>query len=155
MVPSPSRSIDALVVDASVAVKWHLADEPDADRAVDLHAAFIAGKLRLLAPAQIRHEVPSAISVACRTRPPRLSVADGEQAIREFLALDLQLTDDTELAVAAYHLAGLLRIAYYDALYVALAERHGIGFVTADRRLYDRVRQLPGAVWLARWSPPP
>ena len=153
MVPSPSPSTDALVVDASEAVKWHLTDEPDATRAAELYEAFITGRLALLAPMQIRHEVPSAISVASRARPPRLSVAEGEAAIREFLAIDLQLTDDTELAVAAYHLVGSLGIAYYDALYVALAERHRIRFITADRRLYDRVRHLPGVVWLTRWAP--
>jgi predicted nucleic acid-binding protein len=137
-----------------VAVKWHLSDEPDVDRARALLRAFRSRQLRLFAPTQIRHEIPSAISVACRARPPRLSRAEGEQAIREFLAIDLHLTDDTELAVAAFHLVGSLGIAYYDALYVALAERHHIGFVTADRRLYDRVRHLPGVVWLSRWTPP-
>ncbi len=150
----PSLKSDALVVDASAAVKWHLTDEPNAGRAPRLYETFVSGRLTLFAPTQIRHEAPSAISVACRARSSRLSVAEGERAIREFLAIDPQLTDGTELAVAACHLVGQLGIAYYDALYVALVERHQIGLVTADRRLHDRVRHLPGVIWLARWTPP-
>jgi len=43
MVPSA----EALVVDASVAVKWHLTDEPDADRAARLYEAFLEGRIML------------------------------------------------------------------------------------------------------------
>ena len=58
--PAPS----ALVVDASVAVKWHLGDEEHADQAVQLLQRFAQGDVELLAPTQIRYEVPSAITAA-------------------------------------------------------------------------------------------
>ena len=33
-------------------------------------------------------------------------------------------------------------ITVYDAIYVALTEETGLDFITADRRLYKRVREL-------------
>lgn len=100
---------------------------------------------------QIRHEVPSSITVATLGAQPRLSIADGEAAIREFLRLDLLLTDDASLAVSAPYLVHQLKIAYYDALDVALAQRYAIPFVTADNKLFVRVRRLPGMLWFGNW----
>lgn len=54
------------VVDASVATKWHLPDETDADRALALLRRHIDGELQLVAPQHLRAEVPSAITVATR-----------------------------------------------------------------------------------------
>jgi len=58
--------IDRLVVDASVAAKWHLPerDEEHTDRALALLTQFRGGDLELLAPAHIRFEVPSVLTVA-------------------------------------------------------------------------------------------
>jgi predicted nucleic acid-binding protein len=143
---------EALVIDASVAAKWHLTDEPDADAAAQLLSRFTERGLTLLAPTQIRSEVPSSITVATLGTPPRLTRAEAEAAIAEFLALDLSLTDDTALALDAFRLVHQHGIAYYDALYVALALRHGVPFVTADRKLHSRISQLPGVVWVTNWA---
>lgn len=98
--------------------------------------------------------MPSSITVATLGTHPRLSRCAGEAAIAEFLALDLFLIDDTSLAISAYRLVHQLRIAYYDALYVALAQRYALPFITADHKLYQRVRHLPEIVWLGDWSAP-
>ena len=79
-----------LVVDASVAAKWYLPDEDYADQASALLGHFRQGKIKLVAPEQIRYEVPSAITVATRGRAPRLTLEQGRRAIEEFLALDLE-----------------------------------------------------------------
>jgi hypothetical protein len=53
---------EALVVDASVAAKWHLQDEQDAERALVLFDRFVAGRVALWAPTHIRYEVPAVIT---------------------------------------------------------------------------------------------
>ncbi len=148
------QTANALVVDASVAAKWHLTDEPDAGQAARIFQAFLAGQLVLVAPSQIKHEVPSSIAVATLGSNPRLTQAEGEAAVAEFLAIDLVFADDTALALSAYYLVHRLGIAYYDALYVALAQRHALSFVTADHKLYARIRHLPAVMWLADWRAP-
>jgi len=42
----------------------------------------------------------------------------------------------------------------YDALYLAVAERAGATFVTADKVLYDRIQNLPYVQWLGNLAAP-
>lgn len=92
---------ELLVVDASVATKWHLPDEPDAEVALTLLDRFANGAVQLIAPQHICSEVPSAITVATQGRQPRLTREQGDAAIDEFLALALPTVDDDPLVRAA------------------------------------------------------
>ena len=73
-----TSSIPLYVIDASVAAKWLLPDEPDADLAVAILTEFREGRTALVAPNQIRYEVPSAIRNAFRTK--RLTQQAGRQS---------------------------------------------------------------------------
>ena len=77
---------EALVVDDSVAAKWHLPDEDDVATANLLLDFFAAGGLRLVAPDVFRPEVASAITAATLGRTPRSSIPEGDRAITSFLA---------------------------------------------------------------------
>jgi predicted nucleic acid-binding protein len=146
---------DALVVDASVVAKWHLPDEDDVAIARGLLVRFAAGELVLVAPDVIRHEVASAITVATLGRNPRLTVQAGEDAIADFLATGIRTVADDALSRHAYQLVHQHGCAFYDALYLALAERLHIPFVTADGRLHQRIGHLPDVIWLGNYVPPP
>jgi predicted nucleic acid-binding protein len=139
---------DLWVVDASVVTKWHLPDEPDAETALLLLDRFADGAVQLIAPQHIRSEVPSAITVATRGRAPRLTVEQGRAAIDEFLELPLPTIDDAQLVRAAYRTAHEHGCAFYDGLYLTLAQRLGVRFILADDRFYRLIRGLPSVVWL-------
>ena len=139
----------AFVVDASVATKWHLPDEDDVAIANLLLIRFAAGELALVAPNVIRLEVASAIIAATLGQPPRLSVAAGEKAIASFLATALDTRPEKELISTAFTLVQQYGCAFYDAIYLALAQVLDIPFITADRRFYQRLGHLPDVVWLA------
>lgn len=143
-----ATAVDTVVVDASVAVKWHLNDEQDAAPALRLLTRFGQGEVVLVAPDHIRYEVPSAITVATIGSRPRLTREQGHQAIAEFLALGLTTVGTDALIVAAYPLVHQHSIALYDALYLALALALGHVLVTADRKLYQRIGHLPDVVWI-------
>src|SRR5579883_1336577 len=98
--------IDRLVVDASVAAKWHLPehDEANADIALALLMQFQDGDLELFAPAHIRFEVPSVLTVATIRTPIRLTPDQAQAAIDAFLALPLATFDDAALLSAAFPL---------------------------------------------------
>jgi len=113
---------------------------------------FAGGQLSLFAPSQIRYEVASAITVATRGGQTRLSVELGRQAIQKFLSLGLRLVDDDELIVNAYDLVHRYSCTLYDALYLALSQRLQIPLLIADRRLHQRIGQLPEVVWIADYS---
>ena len=136
------------VVDASVAVKWYLRDEPDtefADRVLD---DFQRGHTSLFAPNQIRYEVPSAIRNALRAR--RLLPAPGRLSIADFLALRIATVDDDTLIEAGYDQALQFDCSLYDGLYLSLAETLVCPFVYADKRLRNALgTRFPLAIWLA------
>ena len=140
--------VPTLVVDASVAVKWYLPDEDDADKSGALLGQFRQGEIELVAPEQIRYEVASAITVATRGRAPRLTLEQGRRAIEEFLALGLETVRGGRIVRLAYGLAHEYDCAFYDALYLALAQELGVPLITADGRLYRGVRAIPTVLWI-------
>lgn len=145
---------NAVVVDASVAVKWHLITEDDALVSGRVLAAYVKGGFDMHAPQHIRYEVPSAITIASRGRQPRLSVDEARDAIDEFLDIRMTLYSDDDLVREAFAAVQKFGCAFYDGLYVALAQRLALPFVTADRKLYDLIADAPGAVWIADWETP-
>lgn len=136
------------VVDASVALKWHLRDEQYLTQADVVLSAFASGEVELLAPSFIRYEVANAFLIASKIG--RISFEIAREQLRDFLSLSIhQAGDDNALVSSAMELASRLDITVYDALYMELAKQVGGGFVTADRKLYDKVRDtFHEAVWI-------
>ena len=135
-----------------MAVKWHLPDEDDAEASRQVLDQFENGRVNLLAPDQIRYEVVSAITVATLGRAPRLSRRAGELAIDDFLAIEIETYADGALLPAAFAAVHRHGCAFYDALYLALAQRLAVPLITADRKLYARVGYLPEVVWLGSFA---
>lgn len=149
-----TQAPDRLVPHASVAFKWLVNDEGDAGQAVAVLAAYTVGDLGFVAPDEFRYEVPAALRAATRRRPPRLTRAQAERAIAQFLALAIPTVTDDALVAAAFALSYTYDCGFYDALYLALAQRLAIPFLTADDKLYQHLRQLPEVFWLANWPLP-
>jgi predicted nucleic acid-binding protein len=126
-----------LVVDASVACKWFIA-EADTEAA----EALLAGDEPLVAPDLI---VPEVCKVACVKLRRGEIVAEQAASMVDGLPdmLD-ELVPSVELAARAFAIASALAHPAYDCFYLALAERRGTRLVTADRRL---VEQLAETQW--------
>jgi predicted nucleic acid-binding protein len=144
---------EALVVDASVAAKWHLRDEEEAEKALLLLQRFTQGKVELFAPEYIHYEVAAAITFASSGRRPRIQPALAREAIAAFLALGLNTLNSNQLILEAFPLVHEYNCALYDGLYLALKNRLNLPFITADRKLYLRIRHLPAIIWLGDYSP--
>lgn len=130
-----------LVVDASVAAKWHLTDEPLTTAASHLLTGFSAGTTDLIAPALIRYEVAQTLLRAARDGRIENDAANSE--LSSFLSYGIHASeDDDDLLIAAQLLARATGASVYDAVYIAYAELHGYELVTADDRL---VRQVAGS----------
>lgn len=135
------------VVDASVAVKWHLHDEELVVPALRILADFREGRIDLLAPDHLRYEVPSAILGAVRRR--RLTPETGSGAVDQFLAWNVPTVATGELIRAGYDAAIRFGCSVYDGLYLALAEAARCPLLYADQRLRHALAdRFPLALWV-------
>jgi predicted nucleic acid-binding protein len=136
----------SLVVDASVAVKWLLAED-HSDEALAMLADGNAFKVQLVVPPGFTGEVLNALYQQER-RNALLSV-DVDEALERFDAVPYQLAAsarflDDALAIARRFSLG----ATYDGQYLALAQAFGVEFWTADQRL---IRAVAPSFPLIRW----
>ncbi len=144
---------EALVIDACVAVKWHVHDEDHVAQATLLLTRFAQGSVDLLAPDHIQPEFTAAITKATRGRKPRLTQSQGSDAIDEFLSLGLRTFETAPLLQPAYSLTHEFGCAFYDALYLALAQRLSLSLVTADGKFYRAARRHPALIWIGDYAP--
>jgi len=150
---------DVVVVDTSIAVKW-VVTEPDTPVALALVAEWNRNGVDLVAPALFASEITNVLYK--RVRKGELTVAEAGVRLRQvFLAvpaLDFSPDPAVNLALSmrALELARQHGLpATYDAHYLALAEREGCEYWTADERLWNAVRApLPWVRWLGELSAP-
>ncbi len=120
----------SVVIDASVALKWVLA-EAGADAAAALRSE------ELIAPALWLVEVANALWR--RSLSGEISSVEATERLIELLSAPVTpIPIETDL-VAAIALAADLRHPVYDCLYLAAAIREGTHMVTADTRFHAAV----------------
>ena len=122
------------VFDASVALKWLVADD-----LLAAPALAARGEFEPVAPSFIQIEVANALWKYVRT-----GQADLDDAVEgvALLAKLMNLYPDDDLLAPAQRMAARLTHSVYDCLYLALAQRLSCPLVTADRRLAERAIHL-------------
>lgn len=119
------------VLDASVALKWVL-PEQDTSKALRLRDEFRQGLCALIAPDVYIPEVSHGLTKSERRGVIPIGVAE-----RRMLNLINYLPDlypSLPLARRAIQISSRARVAVYDCLYVALAERERCELLTADQK---------------------
>lgn len=124
----------ALVVDASVAVKW-VVEEAGSEAAATLVDADLAAPSLLLAEC--------ANVLWAKVRRGELAGQEAIERLQLLRASPLELFPLESLGERALELALELHHPAYDSFYLALAERLGRPLVTDDRRLYKVTRGHP------------
>ena len=127
------------VVDASVALKWVLVEHLSA-QALRVRADFQRQLHELHAPDIFAAECGHGLARAER----RGIVPVGRTAalLGDIGTTLPQLHDSVALLQRAAVLSSSLRLGFYDCLYLALAEREGCQFITADLKLVNSVRPV-------------
>ncbi len=127
------------MLDCSVALAWGIPDERSL--AADALLSRLAKDGRLWVPALWWYELSSALATA--QRRGRLSDADALRLIELYRLLPI-FTDTLLGADAVFRLgalAQLYRLSAYDAAYLELAQRRGIGLATLDEALMAAARK--------------
>ncbi|EKV31697.1 hypothetical protein C882_3447 [Caenispirillum salinarum AK4] len=123
-----------IVVDASVAVKWVVTEEPVEETAA---ARLLTRRARLAAPRLLDAELGNILWR--KRRKGELTADEAEEAAIVLENAPLERGAEAGLWLRALALAAEMDHPVYDCVYVALAERLQAAFVvTADRRFAQR-----------------
>ena len=136
------------VIDASVAVKWFIADataETDVDRALQLLASAQRDEARFMQPP---HWVSEVAAVLVRLAPKTVS-----SSVEALMALAFVKTaNDVGHYQCAISLALKLDHHLSDTLYHAVALEEKATLITADRKYYDKAKRLGSILMLEKFD---
>lgn len=125
-----------IVVDASVAVKWFLhenPDEPHADIALRLLEQVALGFLPMVQPSHFVAEVAAVLA--------RLQPLEANNNLMDLLDIRFQIDTGIEIYATALDLAVRYQHHLFDTLYHAVAlHSPGAVLITADEPYYSKVR---------------
>jgi len=130
-----------LIVDASVALKWYLDDEPHLEEA----RAVVASGEALIAPDLVVAEVCNAVWLGVRAG--RIGNHQMQAIARSLPRYFDVLVAGAILAERSVAIAEALDYPVYDCFYLALSEARGVRLVTDDSRLLAKLR---GSSWAAK-----
>ncbi len=126
-----------IVLDASVVVKW-FSEEEYTKEALEIRERVRRGEENAIVPDLLLYELSNALKYN-----PHFDADDIKDALTSIFDMEIEIiTPIPEIIHSAIRIAFEYDITVYDAIYVALAEETGLDFITADRRLYERVSAL-------------
>lgn len=144
-------SVKAIVIDASVALKWRLRDEEATVQADALLDDFLAGNLALLTPTLFDYEIANALRMAVIRQ--RLSEQESVAALNDFSQYPITRYEFPSLSMRTLQLSGEHQRSAYDSAYLALAESRGGWFFTGDKRLFNALGQtLEWVKWIGDYQ---
>jgi predicted nucleic acid-binding protein len=129
-----------IVVDTSVLIKWiKTRDEELRSEALDLLGIIQHQALEVTVPALLLYELGNLLLL--KTRLDSSGIA---AAIDQVLHLPIAVENpEPGVLRRTARLGRELKLTFYDASFLALAEELDCVFVTADRRLFKAARGLP------------
>jgi predicted nucleic acid-binding protein len=140
--------LKALVVDASVVLKWCLPSQLESlvAQASQLLQSYESGELGFLAPDLLWAEVGNGLWKAVRRE--MISPAQAATALELLRQLSIAMFRSSDLLPQALHIAVLHNRTVYDSLYVALAMEASTELITADERLANALAARFPVKWL-------
>jgi len=136
----------SFVVDSSVVFKWYRqpGDEDYVPQAVSILERHLHGDLEIHVPDLIFYELGNILRFK-----ERFVSKDALTILNETFALALQIHPiDLLLCEEAFRFAREHDITFYDASFVALSHLLDASFITADKKLFAKVKTLPTAIFL-------
>jgi predicted nucleic acid-binding protein len=140
----------SFVVDSSVVFKWYRqpGDENYVPQAVSILERHLHGDFEIHVPDLLFYELGNILRFK-----ERFVSKDALTILNETFALALQIHPiDLPLSEEAFRFARKHDITFYDASFIALSHLLDASFITADKRLFAKVKALPTAVFLGNLS---
>ena len=127
-----------IVLDSSVALKWIFADEEGAEHAERVRNEHISGKNEIAVPSLFFYEIANVLATKVK-----LSAEEALEAFELISAFEFNVHElDIPEFLEAMTLSMKHKISVYDASYHVLASRLGCRFLTADRKIWEKVNGM-------------
>jgi len=125
------------VLDTSVIYKWYV-EEENTEKALSLRDDFVKRGIETVIPDFLFHELANSLRYN-----PKIEREEVEETIDNLFELGLEtvLTTPT-FTKNALKIAYDYQITVYDALYITLAQNLEFEFITADKKLFEKTKEL-------------
>lgn len=128
------------VTDASVVLKWFSqAGESDLEKALQLRDDYMKRKIDIYAPELLIYEIANVLIFKETLKEELIN-----RAISSIYDMDILLPVNHRIMTTAVTLARKYSITVYDSSYVGLAQIAGCYLITADKKLFQKIKMLPG-----------
>jgi len=135
------------VIDASVVLKWYLADEEYSQKAIGLLDKYLSNELDFVAPSLLEFEVINGLIIA--QKRGRIKEEKILTAIDGFESLEIKLRNLYFYYPKVLYYCKVYDRSAYDGSYLAIADKERVSLVTADEGLYNVVKKdLKWVKWL-------
>lgn len=138
------------IVDSSVAFKWfrQTGDEDYVQKAVTILDGHLSGDLEIHVPDLLVYELGNILRFK-----EDLASKDGVAILRDTFMLGIMIhAIDLPFAEEALRLAKQYGITFYDASFVALSHILDGPFITADKKLYIKIKSFPKTHFLGTYT---
>lgn len=136
------------VTDASVFLKWFSqSGEKDLEKALKLRDDFKCRKIDIYAPDLMIYEIANVLRYK-----DTLKVELIYRAISSIYDMDILLPVNLPMMTSAVALAQRYGITVYDSSYVGFAQMAGCPLITADTKLYQKIKELPGILYISEYN---
>ncbi len=137
------------IVDTSVIIKWLVLEEKDLSFALGLLNDFINRKIHISIPIFVHWEINNFLG-----RNLDLERAIGKYSYFKLLELSEQYLSLSATSKAFEIMKKFHKVSFYDASYHAMAIEKGMIFITADKKYYEKTKDLGSIMFLADYNRP-
>lgn len=124
-----------LVLDASVIIKWFTQEEKR-EEAINLRENYVSGEIEIVVPDLLLYEISNALRFN-----PNFKEKDIKEAIESLFDIEINIiVPIPEVLQKAVDVAYSKEITIYDAFYIALSQMIDFDFITADEKLYEKIK---------------
>ena len=142
-----------VTIDASVAVRWIVDDEPSRAGALVLRSSLETGRVMAIEPSHFLLEVAGAVDRA--VRDGRIDLELARSALLALEAVTFDETPPMAVATDAFDVAATTGLRVPDAAYAVCAARNHALLITADLRQLEAAERIGVPVVALADIPPP
>ena len=135
-------------VDASVILKWFAQDrESDLEKALQLRNDFRERKIDLLCPELLIYEIANVLRYKEDLEEKVIL-----KAIISIYEMEILMLVNPKIMGSAVRLASKYGITVYDSTYLSFAQHLGWHLITADKKLFQKIKDLPGIIYISEYQ---